>query len=56
MNLLLIDSRVSDKNSVIKSLISETKYIIFDYKKDNIEDIYNQKYYGENFFDWRSRR
>ena len=42
MNLLLIDSRVKDQETVINSLLSYTKYIIVDYLNDTSQTIYNK--------------
>jgi len=42
MNLLLIDNRINDINTVIESIIDDTKYIIIDYDNDTFELIKNK--------------
>ena len=44
MKLLLIDSRIDDKQTVIDSLLSDTKYIIIDYFIDTFQSIKDKIY------------
>ena len=44
MKLLLIDSRIDDKQTVIDSLLSDTTYIIIDYFIDTFQSIKDKIY------------
>jgi len=41
-NLLLIDNRVKDVDTVIQSLTTDTLYVIFDFFSDSLQDIINK--------------